>query len=88
MVARNHAMVGASEVLLEYGADANASGPAPPTELAADESLTMQIAEEVHGALPQVDFALFVLLMLVGRVGGWHWARGTRRGTRRPPKED
>ena len=38
----------------------------------------MQIAEEVHGALPQVDFALFVLLMLVGRVGGWHWARGTR----------
>lgn len=99
MVARNHAMVGASEVLLEYGAGANASGPAPPTELAADESLTMQIAEEVHStfdhntgaapcALPQVDFALFVLLMLVGRVGGWHWARGTRRGTRRPPKED
>ena len=81
-------MVGASEVLLEYGADANASGPAPPTELSADESLTMQIAEEVHGALPQVDFALFVLLMLVGRVGGWQWARGTRRGTRRPPKED
>lgn len=40
----------------------------------------MQIAEEVHGALPQVDFALFVLLMLVGRVGpqvgGWHWGLG------------